>query len=126
MSKPVIVAIAVGSVGVIALLISLVLNESQGSIRARARGPAPLTEPTASEPVPSVSVPDTPEVKLPPTPRTTVVARPALPVAVEPNGDKPLDEEPSLLTQLHNLAASDPPPSPKATSTVASELVMGQ
>jgi hypothetical protein len=103
MSKPVIVAIAVGSVGVIALLFSLVLNES-GSIRARARGPAPLTEPTASEPAP----PETAEVKPHPAPRTTVVAPPALPAAVEPNVDKPLDER-SLLTELQELAASDPP-----------------
>jgi hypothetical protein len=107
MSKPVIAAIAVGSVGVIALLFLLVLNKGQGSIPARLQGPASVTEPTASEPAPSV-FPETAEVKLHPAPRTTVVARPALPAAVEPNADKPLDER-SLLTELQELAASDPP-----------------
>jgi hypothetical protein len=107
MLKPATIAIAVGSVGVIALLFLLVLNKGQGSIPARPRGSAPFTEPTASEPSASV-LPETAEVKPQPTPQTTVVARPALPAAVEPNADKPLDES-SLLTQLHNLAASDPP-----------------
>jgi hypothetical protein len=107
MSKPATVAMAVGSVGVVALLFSLVLNKGQGSIPARPRGPAPLAEPTVSEPAPSVP-PETAEVKPHPAPRTTVGARPALPAALEPNADKPLDE-PSLLAQLHDLAASDPP-----------------
>jgi hypothetical protein len=109
MSRHASIAVAVGCVGVIALLF-LVLTKGQGSMPARMRGPAPLGEPIASEPVPSV--PETSEVKLPLIPRTTIVAGSALPAPVKPNTDKPLDEQ-SALTELRELAALDPPRSLK-------------
>jgi hypothetical protein len=108
MAKPATFAIAAASVGVVALLLLLVLilNESQRSIPARPREPAPVAEPAASEQAPSVA--ETAEAKPQPAPRTTTVARVTLPAPVEPKADKPLDE-PSLLTELRELAASDPP-----------------
>jgi hypothetical protein len=102
MLKPATVAIAVGSLGLIALLFLLVLKKSQGSIPVRAWGPAPLT---ASEPATSLPL-GTAEVEPHPTPQPTL-AQSALPAAVEPIVDKPLDES-SLLTELRELAASDP------------------
>jgi hypothetical protein len=92
MSKPATSAIAAVSIAVVALLIFLVLNKDQRSIPVRPR----VTEATESEPGPSAQ----------PAPRTTAVA-PALPAPVAPNADK-LNEQ-SLLTELHDLAASDPP-----------------
>jgi hypothetical protein len=106
MSKPVTGAIAAASVGVVLLVVLLVLNEEERSILARPRGPAPVAEPTASEPRPSVS--ENAEVKVHPAPWTTVAARSALSSPLEPNADKPLNEQ-SLLAELRDLAASDPP-----------------
>jgi hypothetical protein len=106
MSKPAIVVMAAASVGLIGLLLSLVLKRDPRSISVRPPGPAPVAEPTASERGPSV--PETAEAKPQPAPPTTVVARSAVPTPVEPNADPPLDEQ-SLLTELQDLAASDPP-----------------
>jgi hypothetical protein len=94
MSKPATVTIAAASVGGVALLLFLVLNKDE------------RPTPTASEPGPSV--PEIAEVKPHPAPETTAVARSALPAPVEPSAGKPLDE-PSLLSELQGLAASDPP-----------------
>jgi hypothetical protein len=92
--------IATAGVGAVALLLFFALNKDERSI------PAPVAEPSASAPGPSM--PETAEVEPHPAPGTTVVARSALPPPVEPNADKPLDE-PSLLTELRDLAASNPP-----------------
>jgi hypothetical protein len=107
MSKHATVAIA-AAVGVVALLflLVLVLNEDQRSMPARPRGPAPVAEPFASEQ--GASLPETAEARPHPAPPTAVVARSARPVPVAPKADKPLDEQ-SLLAELRDLAASDPP-----------------
>jgi hypothetical protein len=110
MSKPATVAIAVASIGVVALLFFLVRNKDQPSIPGRPPGPAAVAEPTAPEPAPYV--PETAEGKPHPAPGTTAAARSALPAPVESNADKPLDEQ-WLLTELQDLAASDPPRSLK-------------
>jgi hypothetical protein len=110
MSKPATIAIAAASAGVVALLFFFVLNKDPRSIPAPPRVPAPVAELTASEPSPSQ--PETAEVEPHPAARTDVVARPALPPPVVLNADKPLDEH-SLLAELQDLAASDPPRSLK-------------
>ncbi len=110
MSKPGAVAIAAASVSVVALLSFFVLNKDDRPLTALKRRPAPVAEPAASEPAPSV--PETAQVEPHPSERTTAVARSDLPAPAEPKGDKPLDE-PSLLTELQDLAASDPPRSLK-------------
>lgn len=110
MSKPATIAIAAAIAGLVALLFLLVLNEDRRSIPARPREPAPIAEPSAPEqasPVPEITEP-----KPHPALRTTAVAPSALPAPVEPNADKPLDEQ-SLLAELQDLAASDPPRSLK-------------
>jgi hypothetical protein len=96
MSKPATVTIAAAGVGVVALLLFFVLNKDERSIPAPPPRPAPVAEPSASAPGPSVA--ETAEVEPHPAAGTTV----------ERNADKPLDE-PSLLTELHDLAASNPP-----------------
>jgi hypothetical protein len=100
MSKRATVAVAAAGAGVVALLFLLDLNKNQRSIPARQQGPAPVAESTSLEPGPSV--PATAEPMPQPVRGTTVVARPALPEPEEP-------DEQSLLTDLRDLAGSDPP-----------------
>jgi len=103
MSKRATVAVAAAGAGVVALLFLLDPNKHQRSLPARPPEPAPVTESTASEPDPFVpSVSEIAEATSHPAPGTTVVARSARPAPVEP-------DEQSLLTDLRDLAASDPP-----------------
>jgi hypothetical protein len=92
--------IAAAGVGVVALLF-FVLHKDEQSIPAPSRGPAPVAEPIAS-------APETAEVEPSPAAEATEVAPFALPAPVQSDADRPMDE-PSLLSELHDLAASDPP-----------------
>jgi hypothetical protein len=103
MSKPAKTAIIVLAAGVIALSALLVAF----AVRHKRSVPAPIetqepimaaTPPAPSEPVAKALRPL--PVALPTGPR--------LRMAIEPDAEKPLDET-SLMTKLHDLAASDPP-----------------
>jgi hypothetical protein len=101
MSKPAKTAILVLAAGVIALSALLVAL----AVRHKRSAPAPIetqdpigAAPASSEPVAKA---------LPPLP-AALPAGPRLRMPTEPNADKPLDET-SLMTKLHDLAASDPP-----------------
>jgi len=104
MSKP--ATVAAISAGVFALLVVLTLNKDKRSVPAPSRKPYAVVEPIASAPGPAE--PETVEVKPQPPLRAPVVARSAPRAPVAPDAGKPLDEQ-SLLTELHDLAASDPP-----------------
>jgi hypothetical protein len=95
-AKPVTVSLAAG---LVALLIWFALHEKRSL-------PTPIE---AREPVVAAAppAPDEPTAKpLPPVPGAK--AEPRLRLATKPDADKPLDET-SLMTKLHDLAASDPP-----------------
>lgn len=91
-------AISAACVGVIGLLALLVLKKDKRPVPAWPDEPAVVAEPVSSKPK---------VVNQPPAPRPSAAA-PARPAqaAVEPEARKPSEE--SLLTQLHDLAGSDP------------------
>ena len=97
MSKPAIVV--VGALGVIALAILL------GVFAPRDKRPSPAP-PEAQEPV-AAAIPSQPAAPATPQP-VPLVAGPRLRKPAEPDAGKRLDET-SLMTKLHDLAASDPP-----------------
>jgi hypothetical protein len=101
MSKPVTVAIALAAFGLVAVLLLRVRNEGPRSTPVRPPEPATLAEPGTSDP--GLSVPETAAVNPRAAPGTIAVARSA----------RPALDEPSLLTELQDLAASDPPRSLK-------------
>jgi hypothetical protein len=114
MSKPVTVAIA--GAFAIALLVFLALNRDKRSIPAPDEHSAviePGTPQPEPEPAPAAAEPAAPEPATvnsepQPSPPAAAVARPTPQVSVEVDAGKPLDEQ-ALLSQLHDLAASDPP-----------------
>ena len=88
-------------VGVIALLVVLGLKKDKRPIPAPPDEPGPIAEPASSE---SRAVDEKPE----PRTHAAAAARPSVQAPVKPDAGKPLDEA-SLLAQLHELAASNPP-----------------
>ena len=100
MSKPAKTAIVVLAAGVIALSALLVAF----AVRHKRSVPAPIEtqEPTMAATPPA---PGEPAAKAMPPALST---GPRLRMATEPAAGKPLDET-SLMTKLHDLAASDPP-----------------
>ena len=103
MSKPGKPAIVILAAGLIALSVLLIVFAS----RDRRPVPAPIEteEPIVAATPPAPSEP--PAKPLPPAPVALATA-PRLRVATKPDAEKPLDET-SLMTKLHDLAASDPP-----------------
>ena len=103
MSKPAKTAIIVLAAGVIALSALLVAF----ALRHKRSVPAPIEtqDPIMAAPRPA---PSEPAVKAPPLLPQALPTGPRLRTATEPAGGKPLDET-SLMTKLHDLAASDPP-----------------
>ena len=101
MSKPAKTAILVLAASVIALSALLVVF----AVRHKRSVPAPIE---TQDPIGAAPAPSEPVAKaLPPLP-AALPTGPRLRLATEPNADKPLDET-SLMTKLHDLAASDPP-----------------
>jgi hypothetical protein len=100
-TKPTTFAMGAACVGVLALLVVLALKKDKRPIPAAPDEPDPVTGPASSE---HRAVDRKPE----PRPHATAAARPAVRAPVEPDAGKPLDEA-SLLAQLHELAASNPP-----------------
>ena len=102
MSKPAKSAIIILAVGLVALSALLVVFVS----REKRSVPAPIE---TQDPILAATppAPSEPAAKpLPPVPAALATA-PRLRVATKPDADKPLDET-SLMTKLHDLAASDP------------------
>ncbi len=98
-AKPTIIILVAGLVALSALLVVLASREKRPV-------PAPLE---TQDPVVAATppAPGEPTAKpLPPLPSTSATA-PRLRVATKSEADKPLDET-SLMTKLHDLAASDP------------------
>jgi hypothetical protein len=105
MSKPATITIAVVGAGAFAVLVVLILNKGQRPTPAQLRKPQAVVESVSSAPGPAA--PETIKVK-PESPLRPFVARSAPQARMAPDAGKPLDEQ-SLLTELHDLAASDPP-----------------
>jgi hypothetical protein len=103
MSKPAKPAIVILAAGVTALAVVLVVLAS----RDRRSVPAPIEtqDPIAAAAPPAPSEP--PAKPLPPVP-VALATGSRLRTAAKPDAEKPLDET-SLMTKLHDLAASDPP-----------------
>lgn len=103
MSKPAKTAIIVLAAGVIALSALLVAF----AVRHKRSVPAPIE---TQEPIMAAtpSAPGEPAAKALPLLPPALSTGPRLRMATEPAADKPLDET-SLMTKLHDLAASDPP-----------------
>ena len=102
MSKPAKPAIVILAAGVTALAVLLIVFAS----RDRRSVPAPIE---AQDPIVAATPPapsEPPAKPLPPVPAALATA-PRLRIATKPDADKPLDET-SLMTKLHDLAASDP------------------
>lgn len=106
MSKPATVVIAAVSVGAFALLVVLILNKDNQPTPAPWRKPDAVVEPISSARGPAE--PEIVEVKPQPSMHAPVVTRSAPRAGMAPDAGKPLDEQ-SLLTELHDLAASNPP-----------------
>ena len=108
MSKPATVVIGAASVLALAVVLGAV------ALRDKSPMPAPPDElDPVAEPAPSESTAT--DVKPHPRLLPTLVAGPILQASAKPDTGKVLDE-PSLLTRLHDLAASDPPLSLKLAS----------
>lgn len=103
MSKPVKPAVMIVAAGVIALSALLVVFAS----RERRSVPAPIEtqEPLVAATPPA---PSEPTAKSPPPVPAALATAPRVRIATRSDADKPL-EETSLISKLHDLAASDPP-----------------
>jgi hypothetical protein len=113
MSKPAKPAIIILAAGVIALSVCLVVFAS----REKRSVPRPIETEEAIMAA-SPAAPSEPAAKpLPPLP-VALATGSRLPIATKPDVDKPLDET-SLMTELHDLAASDP----SLSLTVAKEAL---
>ncbi|HEX3902623.1 MAG TPA: tetratricopeptide repeat protein [Polyangia bacterium] len=103
MSKPAKPATIILAAGVVALSVLFVVVAA----RKNRPEPAPIETPdpvvAATPPAPS----EPPAKPLPPLP-VALAMGPRVRVATKPEADQPLDET-SLMTKLHDLAASDPP-----------------
>jgi hypothetical protein len=101
MSKSAKTAIIVLAAGLIALSALLVVF----ALRQKRSVPAPIE---TQDPIGAAPAPSEPVAKaLRPLP-AALPTGPRLRMAIEPGAEKPLDET-SLMTKLHDLAASDPP-----------------
>jgi hypothetical protein len=94
-------AMGAACAGVIALLVVLALKKDGRPI------PPPPDEPDQAT-APASSEREVADKKPAPRPSAPAVARPPGPAPAEPHAAKPLDET-SMLEQLHDLAASNPP-----------------
>jgi hypothetical protein len=101
MSKSAKTAIIVLAAGLIALSALLVVC----GLRQKRSVPAPIE---TQDPIGAVPAPSEPVAKAPPPLPAALPTGPRLRMAIEPDAEKPLDET-SLMTKLHDLAASDPP-----------------
>ena len=103
MSKPAKPAIVILAAGVTALAVLLIVF----ALRDRRSAPAPIEteDPIVAATPPAPSEP--PARPLPPVPAALATGS-RLRIATKPDAEKPLDET-SLMTKLHDLAASDPP-----------------
>ena len=103
MSKPAKTSILVLAAGVIALSALLVAF----AVRHKRSVPAPIE---TEEPIMAATppAPSEPAAKALPVLPPALSTGPRLPMATEPAAGKPIDET-SLMTKLHDLAASDPP-----------------
>ncbi len=95
------VALAAACAGAIALLVVLVLKKDHRPIPAPPDETDPVNKPASSE---SRAV----DKKPAPRPPAAAVAPPAVQARAQPDARKPLDDA-SVLAQLHELAASNPP-----------------
>jgi hypothetical protein len=111
MSKPATVAKGAAGVVALALVVGLLARRDKHPIAAPPEEPDPVAEAAPAEP-------NTAEVKPPPRVLPSPVAGPIARASGEPEDGKLLDET-SLLTKLHDLAASDPP----LSLTLATEAV---
>jgi hypothetical protein len=100
MSNPAKSAVAVLAAGAIALAVVLVVVAS----RVKRSVPAPSE---TQEPIVAATPPAPGEVAKLPPPLPAAAAEPRVRIATKRDADKPLDET-SLMTKLHDLAASDP------------------
>jgi hypothetical protein len=112
MSKPAKPAIVILVAGVTALAVLLIVFAS----RDRRSGPAPIE---TQNPIAATTPPAPSEPPAKPLPVPAALATGSrLRTATKPDAEKPLDET-SLMTKLHDLAASDPP----LSLTVAKEAL---